>query len=133
MGRENTEDVMGGFHGPRLEGDHVISAIFYWQKLSHLVPPDCKGVRKYSMNGCLEEKKMGFSDNMTVCYVTAQSWLLYMIVCCMMKCCSMRSCICSPMGRHCQGMPLVCVGTYCDGSTMMKSINPALWELSVIK
>lgn len=43
MGRENMEDLMGGFHGPGLEVEHIISAIFYWQELSHVVPPNNKG------------------------------------------------------------------------------------------
>ena len=33
----------GGPHGPGLEVEHIISAIFYWQELSHVVPPNNKG------------------------------------------------------------------------------------------
>ena len=41
--RENMENFAEGFHGPGLEVEHIISARFYWQELSHVVPPYCRG------------------------------------------------------------------------------------------
>ena len=41
--RENVEDLTGSFHGPGLEVEHVISAMFYWQELSRVVFPNNKG------------------------------------------------------------------------------------------
>lgn len=40
---ENVEDLTGSFHGPGLEVEHVISAMFYRQELSRVVFPNNKG------------------------------------------------------------------------------------------
>lgn len=37
------EDLTGSFHGPGLEVEHIISAMFYWQELSRVVFPNSKG------------------------------------------------------------------------------------------
>ena len=39
---ENMENLGEGFHGPGLEVKHLISAIFHWLELSHVVTPDYK-------------------------------------------------------------------------------------------
>lgn len=41
--RESVENLGEGSHGLGLEEERIISAIFYWQELSHVVLPYCRG------------------------------------------------------------------------------------------